>query len=81
MIEEELKARGFPGGDAELLKEFRRLMGRDPAYIVSEPNWVRSLMFDDVMTEPKREAAGIAEQPPYHDWQAPIEPHSPWPRR
>jgi hypothetical protein len=58
MTEDELKVRGFQGGAAELLSTFRRLKGRDPAYIVSEAGWVCELVFGDVMDELKEEAAG-----------------------
>jgi hypothetical protein len=53
MTEDDLKARGYPGGDAQLLGRFVQLFGRQPIFTVFEPppDWKREILLSLINEE------------------------------
>ena len=47
VTELELRTRGFPGGDDELVQHYRQLIGAAPAFASGlDPEWCRAVMFE-----------------------------------
>jgi hypothetical protein len=64
MTEEELRQRGFPGGDVQLRADYERLHGHAPNFVVSEPRWLRQLIFCAVVeARPSASAPAPADDP------------------